>query len=175
MVNSTNKGQENNLNLTDIKVFKLCTQLSFKYLLEFWQKEVDTAPGVRKVLAEQVLAHFPENHPLRAEIVDLGTAQQYEEEVDLLMTAAVPISAREHRLTGAFVPFHYAPVFATKAFMELRYAPDSLAAETHKAFDIKKTRSAYAFILKTFYGQQVDPSYRHLIETLEGVLPRLPE
>ena len=101
---------------------------------------MDTAPGVRKALAEQVLAHFPDNHPLRGEIIDIDAAQQYEEEVDLLMTAAVPISAREHRLTGAFAPFHYAPIFVTKAFIDLRYAPDSLSAETHKAFDIQKTR-----------------------------------
>jgi hypothetical protein len=118
-------------------------------------------------LAEQVLVNFPENHSLPAKIIDLEAAKRYEGEVDLLMTAAVPISAREHRLTGAFVPFHYAPVFATKAFVDLRYAPDSLAAETHHAFDIQKTRSAYAFILKTFYGQDVDPSYHHLIETFD--------
>ena len=109
-------------------MFKLKTQLSFKYLLEFWQKELDTAPGVRKVLAEQVLRHFPDNHPLWGEIIDIEAAQQYEEEVDLLMTAAVPISTREHRLTRMFVPIRCATGFVAKAFVDLCCPPDLLGA-----------------------------------------------
>ena len=165
IVHATNKDQDNNINLTQKNVFKFGTQLSFKYLVEFWRKELEDAPGARKALAEQVLKHFPDDHPLLADTIDIEEAQQYEADVDLLMTAAVPISAREHRLTGAFVPFHYAPVFATQAFVDLQYAPDSLAEQTHRTFDIQKTQSAYAFVLKHFYGQDVDPSYYHLIET----------
>lgn len=129
-------------------MFKFKTRLSFKYLVEFWQKELDTAPGARKALAEHVLDQFPENHPLRAENVDIEVAQQYAGHVDLLMTAAVPISARELGIAAAFVPFVDSPVFVTQAFIDLQYSPDSMAEETHRTFDIQKTQSAYAFILK---------------------------
>lgn len=165
LVNSTYTDVGKNLNLSDENVFKFNASLSFKYLVEFWETELKEAPGARKALAQQVFANLPEEHPLRADVIDFTEAQQHEGHVDLLMTAAVPISAREHRLTGAFVPFHYAPVFATKAFLELQYAPDSLAEETHRVFDIHKTQSAYAYILRDIYGQDVVPNYHHLIET----------
>lgn len=152
--------------MTDDNVFKFNTELSFKYMIEFWQKELDEAPAARKALAEQVFANLQDDHPLRSETISAEEAQQYEGHVDLLMTAAVPISAREHRLTAAFVPFQYAPVFATKAFLDLQYAPDALAEQTHRIFDIQKTQSAYAHILHNLYGQDVDPTYNQLIETV---------
>ena len=165
LVNRTYTDAERNLNLSEGNVFKFNTKLSFKYLIEFWEKELDEAPAARRALAEQVFANLPEGHPLRADVIDIEEALKHEGHVDLLMTAAVPISAREHRLTGAFVPFHYAPVFATTAFLDLRYAPDSLAAETHRHFDIQKTQTAYAYILRDIYGQNISPNYNHLIQT----------
>lgn len=163
--NATIKNQKNSIKKMGSNVFKFRTRLSFKYLVEFWQKEIDSAPGARKALAEHVLAQFPENHPLRAENVDIEVAQQYAGHVDLLMTAAVPISAREQGIAAAFVPFVDSPVFVTQAFIDLQYSPDSMAEETHRTFDIQKTQSAYAFILKEVYGQDVDPSYHPLMET----------
>lgn len=151
--------------MSDGNVFKFGTKLSFKYLIEFWKTELEEASGARRALAEQVFANLPEDHPLRSDVIDIEEAQKHEDHVDLLMTAAVPISAREHRLTGAFVPFHYAPVFATRAFLDLRYAPDSLAEEIHRHFDIQKTQTAYAYILRDVYGQDINPNYNHLIQT----------
>jgi len=121
---------------------------------------------VRKALAEQVIASLPKDHPLRDKTISPQEAHKHEGHVDLLMAAAVPVSARERRLTAAFVPFQYVPVFATKAFPDLQYAPDALAEQTHQIYDVQKTRSAYAVILKHIYGQDVDATYDQLIETI---------
>lgn len=89
-------------NMGDKDVFKFNTELSFEYVVEFWQNELDEAPPVRKALAEQVIASLPKDHPLRDKTVSPQEAHKHEGHVDLLMAAAVPVSARERRLTAAF-------------------------------------------------------------------------
>lgn len=142
------------------------TKLSLQYVIEFWRKEVQSESVLRQKMAEMVLQNVPEGHVLHGDELTLGDVEANEELVDQLMMAVVPSSARDRDLIAGFVPFHNMPIFATQAFMELRYAPDSLAEETHSNFDVQKTMTAYAFILRNLYGADVEINHDYLIETL---------
>jgi len=165
---ATNTDNNKGKNTTGNTEFNFVTKLSFSYLIEFWERELESDSPSRRAIASKVFEFLPEDHPLRGDEVGLEDSRKYWELIDLLMTAVIPTSARESQLAAAFVPFSRLPVFATKPFQELQLLnPEDgsfLAAiqeNVQEQLEKEKTLAAYHVILKEVYsaGNEVEHSY----------------
>ena len=153
--------------------FLFKTRLSFEHLIGFWQRELDHGSAARRGLAEKVFEFIPEDHPLRAFEVSVEDSKEHWELIDLLMTAVIPTSSREDSIAAAFVPFNVTPIFATKAFLELKVLdPDNSSFTTavgkiaQSVLGVHKMLAAFNVILETFYGVGKHVEHSYVIESI---------
>lgn len=137
--------------------FPFHSVLSFKLLIEYWEKLISSGkiPFGKPLL--QQLAQVPE---LRAPIVDRHVLEAHRDLVNFLMSAVIAPAQTEKELIVATVPFHFDSFFETHAFkrtinLEQVGRSGAINIPGHDLL-VGKTIQACLFILQQYYNARIN-------------------
>jgi GAF domain-containing protein len=143
--------------------FPFRCRLSLKPLLDFWERllaegkcgMISLEPVIR-----QKLAQAPE---LREPIDDLSLLEKHQELIELLMSIVLPPAFWQSDCAAAFVPFQFTSFYATPAFKAMfRMEGQGFTPQLNinpQQWEWGRVLKAYIFILKKFYGIDLDWNY----------------
>ncbi|HVO75817.1 MAG TPA: GAF domain-containing protein [Ignavibacteriaceae bacterium] len=142
-------------NMEWLKEFPFKTELNLKYLVDYWEKDLQGSNKIRSALSKSVLEEVSKVPQFRESIRDLSIIEEHKDLLDILMSAIYPASQTEKQISASCIPFEFKAFYSSPQFKEI-LAPDGSFSMSSMNIDEKqalfgKVLSAYRMILKEFY------------------------
>jgi GAF domain-containing protein len=143
-----------------MKDFPFKTYLSFKPLIDFWEKELFHTNAYKSELVKISLEKIKLIPELNNVIEDYSALEKYKDIIDLLMTVIYPASQWNTLVSASVAPFSFNFFYRTPAFDKLLPKEDELNMEkvglNSEAVFLDKVVSAYLLILEQLYNVKAE-------------------
>jgi len=143
-------------NLGWVQDFPFKSVLSFKYLIEFWEKEAQSSNKIKAALAGKVLDEVSKVPEIREPIKDLSFIESNTDLIDMLMSVIYPPAQWNRQVSASCIPFQFKTFYSTPIYKTI-LDPDgnfnihSMNIDEKEAL-FGKILSAYLIIFRNYYG-----------------------
>jgi len=142
------------------KNFPIKTYLSFKPLIEFWEKELFHTNIYKSELVKIALEKVKQIPELNNLIVDPSILEKHKDIVDLLMAVIYPAAQWEKQISASVAPFSFNFFYRTPLFEKIipEEAPFNIEGVglDAKAVFLDKVINAYLLILAQLYNVKAE-------------------
>jgi len=155
---------ENILNIEGLKEFPFKTALSFKYLIEFWDKEAKNENKLKASYAQSLINEVSKYPELKEPITDASLIEKHRDLIDLLLTVVYPPAQWEKTISASYFPFQFRYFYVTPKYREVFYTEGSLG---EISFNTSVDTMLYGKTLNAY----MEIFYRHYNEKLKAQSP----
>ncbi len=144
----------------EFKNFPFKTYLSFKPLIEFWEKELLNKNVYKTSLLKTGLEKIKEVKELNETITDFSLLEKHKDMIDLLMAVIYPAAQWEKQISASVVPFSFTFIYRTPMFDKMMPKGDNFNIEK-VGLDVKtvyqdKVINAFLLILAQLYNVKAE-------------------
>lgn len=144
-----------------VTAFPFKCALSLAPLIAFWHRDVPGKHPPLEILSQKLREDLQRAPELLGVIDDLSILERYQELLELMMSAVIPLASRDRQYSAACAPFNFQIFFATAAMQRLLMNEPLASRLSLDAATLMwgKLLRAYIHILKKFYGIDFDFDY----------------
>lgn len=157
MVGLNNMVLETNYSLKNVESFPFTTRLSFRLLIEFWKKKLNSADKGEALLAQKIAELAKQTPAFLSPIEDENLLQEHREFIEILMSGFFPTAFAQSHLGLAARPFDDKPFYRTPYLkkMVLSQKVKFQAGQSEEFERIFLITRACCQILNKFYNQHI--------------------
>ena len=143
--------------------FPFVCQLSLAPLMDFWRQSIPEGHPMQAAMRAQTEAACEQAPIFFEPISDLATLEPYQDLIDIFMTMAFPRASWHEIYAAALTPFQLQSFYASPRFKQLFTGDDGrmkgrVNVDSQTVQHVKVLH-AYAFILRHFYGIELEFDY----------------